>query len=71
MLLQPSIEHVSIVYKCNTYFCHALVHVYYSVVSGQYTLVKRKNRNVYKYEMYKYLNVKDEHESTFPSFRLF
>jgi len=35
MLLQKSIEHVSIVYTCNTYFVDALVHVIYSGVSGQ------------------------------------
>jgi len=38
MLLQQSIEHVSIVYTCNTnLFCNALVRVIYSVVSGQYS----------------------------------
>jgi len=34
MLLQESIEHLSIVYTCNTYF------VIYSVVSGQYLYTK-------------------------------
>jgi len=34
MLLQHSIEHVSIVYTCNL-SCNALVHVIYSGVSGQ------------------------------------
>jgi len=32
MLLQQSIEHVSIVYTCNTYF---VMHVIYSGVFGQ------------------------------------
>jgi len=36
MLLQQSIEHVSIIYACNPHFCNALVHVIYAVVSGQY-----------------------------------
>ena len=35
MLLQQSIEHVSIVYTCTTYFGNALVQVIYSGVSGQ------------------------------------
>ena len=36
MLLQQSIEHVSIVYTCNLpLFCNALVHVIYFWVSGQ------------------------------------
>ena len=41
MLLQQFIEHVSIVYKCNTYYCNALAHVIYSGVFGQcsHTLV--------------------------------
>jgi len=34
MLVQQSIEHMSIVYTCNTYF---VVHVIYSIVSGQYS----------------------------------
>jgi len=33
VLVQQSIEHVSIEYTCNTYFT---MHVNYSVVSGQY-----------------------------------
>ena len=37
MLLQQSIEHMSIVYTSNTYFNNALVHVIYSVISGQYS----------------------------------
>jgi len=35
MLLQQSIEHVSIVYTCNTYFFNTLVYVIYPRVSGQ------------------------------------
>jgi len=35
MLLQHSIEHMSIVYTCNTYFVLHLVRVIYSGVSGQ------------------------------------
>ena len=34
MLLQQSIEHVSIVYTCYL-FCNTLVHVIYSGVSGR------------------------------------
>ena len=51
MLLQQSIEPVSIVYTMYTFeikkncsvlyhlFCNALVHVIYSVVSGQYSYI--------------------------------
>ena len=35
MLLQQSIEYMSIAYTCNT--CNAFVHVIYSIVSGQYS----------------------------------
>ena len=41
MLLHRSIELVSVVYTCITYFFNALVHVIYSGVSGQcsYTIL--------------------------------
>jgi len=42
LLLQHSIEHVSIVYTCNTYF------VIYSRVSGQYAYTIAKQNNTYK-----------------------
>ena len=37
MLLQQSIEHVFIMYTHVTPICNALIHVIYSVVSGQYS----------------------------------
>ena len=47
MLLQQSIEHVSIVYTCNTYFCNALVRVIYLGVSGKcwYTIDVAENHS--------------------------
>jgi len=44
VLLQQSIEHVSIVYTCNTYFVTASVHVIYSGVFGQCSHTKDQVR---------------------------
>jgi len=37
VLLQQSIDYVSVVYTCNTYFCNAMIHIIYSGVSGQWS----------------------------------